>query len=134
MTVQKRHKILVVDDAISIGQVLKSGLAKHGFDVRYESRSTDAITACLDFQPDLIVLDVDMPVKDGGQVASEIQRHAPLRHIPVIFLTSLVSKEESAGRNASGEILLSKPISIADLAARIITVLQSVPAPRGNGP
>jgi DNA-binding response OmpR family regulator len=134
MTEQKRHKILVVDDEISIGQVLKSGLGKHGFTVRYEAHSTDAITACLDFHPDLIILDLDMPIKDGGQVASELQSQPTLRHIPVIFLTSLVSQEESAKRNAAGEILLAKPISIADLAARIMTVLQSVPAPRGNGP
>ena len=128
MTVQKRHKILVVDDAISIGQVLKSGLEMHGFDVRYESRSTAAITACLDFRPDLIVLDVDMPVKDGGQVASELQSHPTLCRTPVIFLTSLVSKDESAKRNASGEILLSKPIPIAELAARIRAVLHPAPS------
>lgn len=127
MTEQKKNKILVVDDEISIGQVLKSGLGKHGFDVRYESRSTDAIAACLDFRPDLIVLDVDMPVKDGGQVAMELQSQPTLRHIPVILLTSLVSKEESAERNALGEIILSKPISIADLVARIRAVLQPVP-------
>jgi DNA-binding response OmpR family regulator len=132
MTVQIRHKILVVDDSLSIGQVLKSGLGKHGFDVRYETRSTDALTVCLDFRPDLILLDLDMPIKDGGQVASELQSHPTLRHIPVIFLTSLISKEESAKRNASGELLLSKPICIAELAARIIAVLQPVPAPRDN--
>lgn len=50
----------------SVGQVLKAGLAMHGFTVRYEARSTDTIQACLEFHPDLVFLDIDMPVKDAG--------------------------------------------------------------------
>jgi len=72
----------------------------------------------------LYFLDIDMPVKDGGQVASELQRHPMLRHTPVIFLTSLVTKEEAAKRNASHEIILSKTNSIAELVARICAVLE----------
>jgi DNA-binding response OmpR family regulator len=123
MTEQKL-KILVVDDEASIGQILKAGLEMHGFTVRYEARSTDTIKACLEFHPDLVLLDVDMPVKDGGLVASELQSHPTLRRIPVVFLTSLVSKEETGKRNASREILLSKQIPIAELVARIRAVLQ----------
>jgi DNA-binding response OmpR family regulator len=123
MTEQKL-KILVVDDEAPIGQVLKTGLEMHGFTVRYEALSTDAIKACLEFQPDLVLLDIDMPVKDGGVVASELRSHPTLRRIPVIFLSSLVSKEETGKRNASREILLSKQIPIAELVARIRAVLQ----------
>jgi two-component system OmpR family response regulator len=123
MTEQKL-KILVVDDEAPIGQVLKAGLEMHGFTVRYEARSTDTIKACLEFHPDLVLLDVDMPVKDGGQVASELQSHPTLGRTPVIFLTSLVKKEETGKRNASGEIFLSKPIPIAELVASIHAVLQ----------
>ena len=123
MTEQKL-KILVVDDEAPIGQVLKAGLEMHGFTVRYEARSTDTIKACLEFHPDLVLLDVDMPVKDGGQVASELQSHPTLRRTPVIFLTSLVTKEETGKRNASSEILLSKQIPMAELVARIRAVLE----------
>ena len=123
MTEQKL-KILVVDDEASIGQILKAGLEMHGFTVRYEARSTDTIKACLEFHPDLVLLDVDMPVKDGGVVASELRSHPTLQRIPVIFLTSLVSKEETGKRNASREILLSKQMPIAELVARIRAALQ----------
>jgi DNA-binding response OmpR family regulator len=123
MTEQKL-KILVVDDEASIGQILKAGLEMHGFTVRYEARSTDTIQACLEFHPDLVLLDVDMPVKDGGVVASELRSHPTLQRIPVIFLTSLVSKEETGNQNASRELLLSKQIPIAELVARIRAVLQ----------
>ena len=123
MTEQKR-KLLVVDDEEAIGQVLKAGLEMHGFTVRFEARSTDTIKACLEFHPDLVLLDVDMPVKDGGEVASELQSHPTLRRTPVVFLSSLVTKEETGKRNASREIFLSKQIPMADLVARIRAVLQ----------
>jgi DNA-binding response OmpR family regulator len=128
MTEQKL-KILVVDDEASIGQILKAGLEMHGFTVRYEARSTDTIKACLEFHPDLVLLDVDMPVKDGGVVASELRSHPTLQRIPVIFLTSLVSKEETGKQNASREMFLSKQIPVAELVARIRAILQPQPPP-----
>jgi DNA-binding response OmpR family regulator len=121
---KEKPRILIVDDEASVCQILKAGLEMHGFTVRFEVRSTDTIKACLEFHPDLVLLDVDMPVKDGGEVASELQSHPTLRRTPVIFLTSLVSKEEAAKRSASGEMFLSKQIPIAELVARIRAVLQ----------
>ena len=121
----KTTKILVVDDEIAIGRVLKAGLEMHGFAVRYETVSTNTIKACLEFHPDLVLLDIDMPGKDGGSVASELQCHPRLRNTPVIFLTSLVSKEEAAKREASFETLLSKPISISALVVSIREKLQN---------
>lgn len=112
-------RILIVDDEVPTGQILKAGLEMHGFAVKYESCSTSAIEACLDFHPALVMLDVDMPVKDGGQVAAELKSHPALRHIPILFLTSLVSRTEAAQHSAAGETFLSKPISIAKLVAAI---------------
>ncbi len=121
-------KILVVDDEAAIGLVLQAGLELNGFEVMYEERSRNAIKSCLEFQPDLILLDVEMPFKDGGEVAADLESHPLLKHIPVMFLTSLVSKEE-AGQNASGRTFLSKPIPLAELVARIRAVLQARIAP-----
>jgi len=121
MTEQKLN-ILIVDDDASVGQVLKAGLERHGFTVRYEARSTDTIKACLEFHPALVLLDVDMPVKDGGLVAAELRSHPTLRRTPVIFLTALASKAEAA--NVSRDIILSKSNSMAELVTRIRAVLQ----------
>ena len=122
--IEQRPRILVVDDEESIGQVLKAGLGMYGFTVRCEACSTDTIKSCLEFHPDLVLLDIDMPVKDGGEVASELRSHPTLRRTPVIFLSSLVTKEETGKRNASREILLSKQVPIAELVASIRAVLQ----------
>jgi len=119
-------RILIVDDEESIGQVLKAGLEGHGFCVRAETCPAHAIRACLEYRPALVLLDVDMPGKDGGQVAAELQEQPALRGIPVIFLTSLVSRSERLKTNADGETMLSKAMPIADLVARIRTALQGL--------
>ena len=116
-----KYKILIVDDELAIGQAVKAGLEIHGFTVRFEPFSIQTIQTCLEFQPDLVLLDVDMPVKDGGQVAAELQSHPTLRRTPVIFLTALTSK---AKVSVSGQILLAKPISIAALVTIIQMTLQ----------
>lgn len=89
----RKQNILVVDDEVSFCQILKAGLGMHGFAVRYEARSTNVIDVCLEFHPDLVVPDIDMPVKDGGHVAAELKNHPKLRRTAVIFLTSLVTKK-----------------------------------------
>ena len=124
MTTEQATRVLIVDDEASIGQVLKAGLEMHGFAVRYEALSTNAIKASLDFHPDLVLLDIDMPVKDGGQVAAELRKHPTLRSIPLIFLSSLVEREETGKRNASREMFLSKQIRITELVAIIHDVLK----------
>jgi len=123
--IARKLKILVVDDEAPIGQVLKAGLQMHGFAVRYEARSNKTLAACLEFHPDLVLLDVDMPVMDGGLVAAELRNHPTLCQTPVIFLTSLVTTEEAAKRQASGETILSKQIPIAALAAALRAVLMA---------
>jgi DNA-binding response OmpR family regulator len=113
----KKSRILLVDDEEPIGLLLKAGLGLHGFAVRYESRSTNVLKTCREFHPDLVLLDIDMPVKGGGQVASELRADSALKGIPVIFLSSLVAMDQTRGRNASREMLVSKQIRITELVA-----------------
>ena len=118
MTDQQR-RILLVDDNAAVGQLLKAGLEMYGFIARHETRSTDTIKACLDFKPDLVLLDIDMPVKDGGQVAAELRSHPTLHGIPIVFLSSLVTKEETGKQKASDAVFVSKQLPLADLVAKI---------------
>ena len=120
-----RTRLLVVDDDASICQVLKAGLEMHGFTVRYETRSSDTIKACLEFHPELILLDMDMPDKDGGDVASELRDHPTLRHTPVIFRSALVAKKETGKRSATGQIFLSKQVPLTELVTTIGAVLRT---------
>lgn len=104
-----KNKILVVDDDPKLSGFLAVVLDRvGGYEVREENRSFAAVQTAAKFLPDLVLLDVDMPGKDGGAVCSEMSQHPLLAKTPIIFVTSLVSKAEAGVRN--GKRYLSKPV------------------------
>ena len=111
-------RILVVDDEPSVTRNLKLNLeSSGGYDVFAEHDATNALTAARIFRPDLILLDVIMPGTDGGDVAARLRADPLLRDTPVIFLTALVSNEETDGHEivSGGETFLAKPLDISEL-------------------
>jgi CheY-like chemotaxis protein len=108
-------RILVVDDEPSITLNLKLTLESGGdYEVLGENNPVNALAAAQTFQPDLILLDVMMPDLDGGDVAARLQADPVLRDTPVIFLTGIVSNEETGGQEmiSGGETFLAKPVDI----------------------
>ena len=111
-------RILVVDDEPSVTRNLKLNLeSSGGYDVFAENHATNALTAARIFRPDLVLLDVIMPGMDGGEVAARLRKDPLLRDTPVIFLTALVSNEETDGHEivSGGETFLAKPVDIGEL-------------------
>ena len=89
--------------------------------VRTENTSANAITVAREFLPDLILLDVMMPGLDGGETAAKIKEDKSLSHIPIVFLSAIVKKEETqaTGGNIGGFTFLAKPVKLDDLIACI---------------
>ena len=108
-----KRRILLVDDDVRLSQVLKTGLEVCGYEVRSENDSSRVLQVVRAFKPDLIVLDIVMPGKGGGEVAQELNDQKDLEKIPVIFLTSLWSKNDVA--RSREETVLAKPVSIVEL-------------------
>ena len=111
-------RILVVDDEPSVTQNLKLNLeSSGGYDVFAENDAINALTAARIFRPDLILLDVIMPGMDGGEVAARLRKDPLLRNTPVIFLTGIISNEETDGHEmvSGGETFLAKPVDIDEL-------------------
>jgi DNA-binding response OmpR family regulator len=109
-----KPRILIVDDDANLSDIVRLFLEKEKrFDVRVENRSAQALAAAREFRPDLILLDVDMPGKDGGEVAREVRSEPSLCRTPILFLTSLVSRSESGGKvtERGGMRFLSKPVN-----------------------
>jgi CheY-like chemotaxis protein len=107
-----KARILVVDDEPNLSGLVRLFLEKTGrFDVLMENRSAKAVSAAREFLPDLILLDVNMPGKDGGDVAREIESDPILHAVPILFLTSLISKKEAGEREIirDGRRFLAKP-------------------------
>ena len=88
---------------------------------RLHNRPRHALSTARQFKPHLVLLDVDMPGKDGGEVAREIRSDIEMHHTPILFLTALVSKHEAGIGNVvrGGMRFLAKPV-VADVLLRSI--------------
>ena len=109
-----KPRILIVDDEPNLSDLVRLFLEEtNRYEVCVENRSAHALAVTRKFGPDLILLDVDMPGKDGGEVAADIQAVPAFRSVPIIFLTSLISREEAGDRETvrGGMRFLAKPVN-----------------------
>ena len=105
-----KSKILVVDDDPKLSRLVATILNRvGGYDVFEENRSFAALATAQQYRPDLILLDIDMPGKDGGAISRELAGDAALSKVPVLFVTSLISSSESGTHN--GARYLAKPVN-----------------------
>jgi CheY-like chemotaxis protein len=117
-----KRRVLVVDDDVNLSRLAGMILENSGqYEVMIINQSIRALPAALHFRPDVMLLDVDMPGKDGGDLAREAANDSRLRDIPILFLTGLVRPDEtSAGPlERGGMMFLSKPVEPALLLATV---------------
>jgi len=126
-----KPKILIVDDDLALSRLVQISLEKTRlYQTHLENHSTRALRTALEFRPDLILLDVDMPVMDGGEVARQIRADETLRETPIIFFTSLLSQSEAGQGLADrgSDHFLAKPIDAPVLIRSIESLLSPAPS------
>jgi len=107
-----KKRVLIVDDESGFTRLIKLTLEKTGhYEVREENDSTRAWLAAREFEPDIIFLDIVMPKMDGGGVGQQMRSDPSLAHVPIIFLTAIVSETETDD-DIGGFPFLSKPVSL----------------------
>jgi CheY-like chemotaxis protein len=107
-----KKRVFIVDDESGFTRLVKLTLEKTGrYVVREENDGSRAWLAARDFEPDIIFLDIVMPKMDGGEVAQQIRSDPALAKVPIVFLTAIVSSQES-NHNFGGFPFLSKPVSL----------------------
>jgi diguanylate cyclase (GGDEF)-like protein len=117
--------ILVVDDSRAIRQILRRSLEEIGYVVTEAADGLAALEACRLRRPDLVLLDVDMPVMDGLSTLKEMRADGGLSSLPVIFLTARTTGGDVAvGLGLGAQDYLRKPCHPAELAARVGGVLR----------
>ena len=116
-----KRRILIVDDDANSTHLVKILLERSGpYLVLEENDATQAHQTARSFKPDLVLLDVAMPKKDGGEVAAQIQADHELHNTPIIFLTALVTANEAkSGLHIQGNSFVAKPINIPELIGAI---------------
>ena len=101
--------ILIAEDNEDLRMLLAHELMIRGYRVITASNGGQAVSQCMKEKPDLILMDIAMPGKDGTEAAEEIKADLAMSHIPVIFLTALVEGTEvNPGEEATDRIILSK--------------------------
>lgn len=116
---ENRKRILLVDDESGFTKVVKLTLERSGNYLVHEVNEGDqAWLQAREFKPDIIFLDVVMPRVDGGEVARQIRTDPLLETVPIVFLTALVSQNES-NHDFGGFPFLAKPVSVANIKAAI---------------
>jgi len=116
-------RILYVEDEPFLGRIVKESLETRGFEVRLVADGALADTVFEEIQPDICVLDVMLPNKDGYTIARELRK---LRaDVPIIFVTAKNQTEDLLkGFESGGNDYLRKPFSMEELIARINNLLQ----------
>lgn len=115
--------ILLVEDEPNVVSVIKRGLAEFGYEVSVAGNGATGLQMALDHDFDLVILDVMLPVMDGIQVCKLIRQQK--QTVPVIMLTALDSTENIVnGLDSGADDYLVKPFKIAELAARLRTLLR----------
>ena len=116
------QKVLVVEDDINIAELLRLYLQKDGFEVSHAADGGKAVEMAREIQPDLVLLDIMLPVMDGWQVCRELRKTMKM---PIIMLTAKGETEDKvSGLEMGADDYIVKPFEVKELLARVHAVLR----------
>ncbi len=132
MSSDSLERILVVDDDSSVRDLARLALAEvGGFTVRVCASGAEAIAACGEFQPDLVLLDEFMPDLDGLDTLQALRELPETAHVPVVFLTAKTGGADVRRyRSAGAAGLIAKPFSPLALSDDVLKIWNSLTPPR----
>ena len=111
-------RILYVEDELFLGKIVKESLQSRGYEVAMESDGSNVMPRFIEVKPDVCILDVMLPNKDGFEIAEEIRRVN--NNIPIIFLTAKTQTDDLVkGFSLGANDYIRKPFSMEELIVRI---------------
>ena len=121
-----RHKVLIVEDEHDIAGLIKHTLERGGDIDPYVVGSGDAaLKYVAEEPPDLIILDLNLPVVSGVEVCRILRARSDARHVPIIMLTARTTEDDRVtGLELGADDYVTKPFSLRELSARVRAVLR----------
>jgi two-component system, cell cycle response regulator len=120
------EKILIIDDSPEIHTLVKIRLDQEDVVIHSAHDGAAGLTAARELQPDLILLDIDMPGRNGFAVCSDLKADACTMDVPIIFLTAFTSLEDKIrGLDLGATDYITKPFDAAELRARVRASLRT---------
>ena len=124
------HRLLLADDSVTIQRVIELTFADEDVEVTAVGDGQEAIDLVLRDRPDIVLADIDMPKRDGYEVASFIKQDPALANIPVLLLAGAFEPvDESRARAAGCDGVLTKPFEPQSLIDRVRELLDRATAP-----
>ncbi|MED1115131.1 response regulator, partial [Bacillus paramycoides] len=117
-----KTRIAIIEDEDSIREICKRYLEREGYEVYTAVNGTEGWNVFQQFQPDLIILDLMMPGKDGWELCEEIRQHS---NVPIIMLTARgEERERILGLTMGADDYVTKPFSPRELVLRVQIILR----------
>ncbi len=121
-----KTRILVVDDEPNIVQTLQDRLEMNEYDVIIAHNGKEGLETALQEKPDVILLDVIMPIMDGHEMLEALRKHPQGKNIAVIMLTARSQTQDISRANSCGiEDYIVKPFDLSELLEKIETVVEN---------
>ena len=117
----QKKKILLVEDDMALSAVYRSRLEIEGVDVREANNGEDALSATVEYRPDLILLDVMMPKISGFDVLDILRNTPETANVRIIMLTALSQPKDKERAESLGvdDYLVKSQVVIGDVVARV---------------
>jgi DNA-binding response OmpR family regulator len=130
-----RHRVLIVEDEQDIAGLIKHTLERGGeTEAQIVGSGDAALKAVIERTPDLIILDLNLPVVGGLEVCRILRSRTDVPHVPIIMLTARTSEDDRvAGFEHGADDYVTKPFSIRELSARVRAALRRGTSGDGRG-
>lgn len=117
--------VLVVDDLKTNVRMLEQALAKDGYTILTAFSGAEALLVIQHERPDLVLMDIRMPGRDGIEVCRQLKHDPATRLMPIVLMTGFSSAEDRIGAiEAGADDFLAKPVDVAELRARVKSLVR----------
>jgi DNA-binding response OmpR family regulator len=124
------RKVLIVDDEPNIVTALEFLLKRSGYEVRLASNGAEALEQVEAYRPDLVLMDVMMPIKSGFEVCQRMRERPEFAQIKIVMLSAKGTEAEvNKGLSLGADLYITKPFSTQELVATINRLFEAGSAP-----
>ena len=119
----RKKRILVIEDDAKLSKALQEWLQLHAFEVRGETTGQAALSCALDYQPDVVILDLKLPDMSGFDVCRQLRQQFNPWELPIMMLTALDSPADQLRGFAHGaDAYLAKPVDLTEVLRTICLI------------
>jgi len=125
----KKSRILIIDDDPGHIRLMEKILSNQAYDLLLSDEAPAGLETAMKSRPDLIVLDVMMPIINGFNICRLLKSEEEHKHIPIILLTSRITEEDQRiGREVGADAYLLKPLNTQEFLDTVKHLLESHPS------